>query len=158
MKEEIMTSFKEKLDKIASSESSPWIKKAQWRVANEAWLNISTKIALKILRALRAKDKSQKELASLLGVTAQQVSKIVKGEENLTLETICRIERALGISLIEVSEYQTNTPFESNDKVFGTIKYHSIKEVLSKSSNYNDIPECVNTEHYSNEFSYKEVI
>jgi transcriptional regulator with XRE-family HTH domain len=45
---------------------------------------------------------SQKELAERIGVSPQQVSKIVKGNENLTLETISKLEAALGVPLIEV--------------------------------------------------------
>jgi transcriptional regulator with XRE-family HTH domain len=35
-------------------------------------------------------------------VSPQQISKIVKGQENLTLETIANLEIALGIKIIDV--------------------------------------------------------
>ena len=38
---------------------------------------------------------NQKELAQRMGCTPQYVSKILKGKENLSLETICKIEDAL---------------------------------------------------------------
>ena len=38
-----------------------------------------------------------------MDVSPQYVSKIVKGKENLSLETIWKIEEALGITLISVS-------------------------------------------------------
>lgn len=37
-----------------------------------------------------------------MGVSPQQISKIVKGNENLTLETIVKLEKCLGAKLIEV--------------------------------------------------------
>lgn len=37
-----------------------------------------------------------------MDVSPQYVNKIVKGKENLSLETIAKIEEALGISLISV--------------------------------------------------------
>jgi len=38
----------------------------------------------------------------MMGVSPQQISKILSGKENITLETICKIEEALGVELIEV--------------------------------------------------------
>lgn len=59
-------------------------------------------IALRILRAIRRDGISQKQLAERMGVSPQVVNKWVKGNENFTLETIEKIERALGIELIEI--------------------------------------------------------
>jgi transcriptional regulator with XRE-family HTH domain len=50
--------------------------------------------------ALREKGMTQKDLAEKLNVSPQQVSKIVKGKENLTLETISKLEYVLGVELI----------------------------------------------------------
>lgn len=44
---------------------------------------------------------SQKQLAERMDVSPQQISKIVKGQENLTLETISNLEIALGIQIID---------------------------------------------------------
>ncbi len=41
-----------------------------------------------------------------MGVTPQYINKVVKGRENLSLETISKIEKALEISLVEVPEYE----------------------------------------------------
>lgn len=76
------------------------MKDAQWRIENRAWLKHSQAIALRILRTLRANNVSQKELAEQIGVSPQQINKIVKGRENLTLETIAKLEGALGIVLL----------------------------------------------------------
>jgi transcriptional regulator with XRE-family HTH domain len=45
---------------------------------------------------------SQKELAEKTGVSPQQVSKILKGNVNLTLDTSTRLEAALGIELLTI--------------------------------------------------------
>ena len=55
---------------------------------------------MQVLAALKTQGLSQKELAERMGVSPQQVSKIVKGQENLTLETISKIEMVLGITII----------------------------------------------------------
>ncbi len=45
---------------------------------------------------------TKKKLAEKMGVTPKYISKVVKGKENLTLETISKIEGVLGIRLVEV--------------------------------------------------------
>ncbi|NIJ52446.1 plasmid maintenance system antidote protein VapI [Dyadobacter arcticus] len=45
---------------------------------------------------------SQKDLAEKLQVTPQTVNSWVKGNSNFTIETIVRIEEALGVELIGV--------------------------------------------------------
>ncbi|PRY09819.1 helix-turn-helix protein [Pontibacter ummariensis] len=93
--------IREKLNKITSKEPSKWMEDAKWRKDNKEWLKKSQAIALKVLRTLREKKMKQNELAKLLDVSDQQISKIVKGKENLTLETISKLEKALGIILFE---------------------------------------------------------
>jgi len=91
-----------KLKNVASKETSGWLDKAKEREANKDWLAKSAKIAIKILRELRAKKLTQNWLAEELGVSAQYVNKIVKGQENLSLATVTKIEIALGITLIKI--------------------------------------------------------
>ena len=50
--------------------------------------------------AIKEKGIKQKQLAEMVGVSPQQINKIVKGNENLTLETIAKLENALNIALI----------------------------------------------------------
>ena len=44
---------------------------------------------------------NQKQLAEMMSCSQQYISKILKGRENLSLETLSKIERALGISIIK---------------------------------------------------------
>lgn len=69
---------------------------------SDAWIERSTAIAQRIITALKAKKMMQKDLAWILGVKPQQVSKILKGNINLTLETISKLENALDVTLLEV--------------------------------------------------------
>ncbi len=66
------------------------------------WLARSAAIAERIHGVLRAKMMLQKDLAATIGIKPQQVSKILKGNVNLTLGTISKLEAALGIRLLEV--------------------------------------------------------
>ena len=43
---------------------------------------------------------SQKRLAELMGCSQQYVSKVLKGQENLSLETLSKIERCLDLRII----------------------------------------------------------
>ena len=95
----------EKLLALASDETSDFEKKALWRKANKNWLKKSTAIAIKVHSAIKQQKISQVKLADKMGVSAQYISKILKGSENLSLDTISKLETQLGIQLIEVCEY-----------------------------------------------------
>lgn len=107
-----MGAAKENIGKIASNQNSGWLSEARERQADKDWTKRSFKIAVRILREIRVQkavnDMTQKKLAKMMGVSPQYINKVVKGRENLTLETISRIEQVLGIALIEVSSFETN--------------------------------------------------
>jgi ribosome-binding protein aMBF1 (putative translation factor) len=104
----------DKLKRILSSEQSSWHGEATWREQNGAWLTHSFGIAVRILTTLRSKSMTQKELADKMGVSAQHVNKIVKGQENLSLETIAKLESALGIELISLPPVLSATEVSYN--------------------------------------------
>ncbi|MGX5854691.1 helix-turn-helix domain-containing protein [Dyadobacter jiangsuensis] len=43
----------------------------------------------------------QRDLAGMMGCSPQYIGKILKGSENLTLQTICNMQKVLQIKLIE---------------------------------------------------------
>ena len=53
---------------------------------------------------MRALGMTQKSLAEKMGCSQQYVSLLLKGGENLTLETIAKIEEALGFRLLPFSD------------------------------------------------------
>lgn len=89
----------DKLNALASKDSK-WLKEAKERQENRGWLKHSQKVAIKVLRTIRELGITQKQLAEKMGMSPQMVNKIVKGKENLTLQTIAKLEEALGVSLI----------------------------------------------------------
>jgi DNA-binding Xre family transcriptional regulator len=99
----------QQLNQVAQIDNS-WKEDVVFYEENKEWLELSANIAIKILSKLRANKaeskypNSQKELAELMGVSSQQVSKITKGSENLTLKTINKIEKTLHIQLLELKE------------------------------------------------------
>ena len=99
----IMENTIEKLNALRSSTPSKWRENAEKRRANRAWLRYSQIIAMKMLDRMDELKMTQKALADIMGCSQQYVSKIVRGKENLSLETIAKIETALGVKLIEIS-------------------------------------------------------
>lgn len=61
-------------------------------------------IALKMLDKMEQLGLTQKMLAERMGCSQQYVSKILRGKENLSLETLCKIENALNLYLINEFE------------------------------------------------------
>ncbi len=92
----------EKFDALVSNKTSGWHKDVNERITNKAWQDKAFDIALKVIRHMRVNKISQVRLAGDMGMKAQSLNRILQGKENLTLETICRFESALNITLIEV--------------------------------------------------------
>lgn len=105
----------DKLNSLISEKKSGWLDKAKWREENEAWLDISFSIAVKMLGVLRENEKSnvspmnQKELAEAMNCSPQYINKVLKGTENLQLETILKIGSILDIQLIKVPKIEEFT-------------------------------------------------
>ena len=97
-----MNSTIEKLNAHKSSTPSKWREEAQYRVENRAWLKHSQMIAMRVLDEMENKGLTQKEFAQRVGCSQQYISRILKGKENLSLETISKIEAALGASILEI--------------------------------------------------------
>ena len=88
------------LEAHQSKTPSSWREEAEWRRDNWSWLRHSQKIAVKVLLQMKQEGLTQKALAERMDCTQQYVSKILKGKENMSLETMSKLEDALGISLI----------------------------------------------------------
>lgn len=95
-----MNRISQKLSEHKSSTPSKWKEEADFRVANKSWLRYSQHIAMKMLDKMEELDMTQKVLAEKMGCSQQYVSKILKGKENLSIETLCKIEDALYLTLL----------------------------------------------------------
>ena len=76
-----MTYTKKTIKDISVQSHENWIEDIAWRKENKAWLRKSSAIALRILDALDELNWNKAKLAQEMGVSPQQVSKYVKGEE-----------------------------------------------------------------------------
>jgi len=96
------------IQKLVGDKPSTWKEKSKER-ATKPWLReYSSQIARRIGAIIYSKDQetTQTEFANLLGVSRQQVSKILQGQENMTLESIWKLSKALGYELITFPEYR----------------------------------------------------
>lgn len=116
----------ENFQKLVSNEQSGWLDKFSHYKANKSWLDKSALVALNVLEALKAKGWTQKDLAEKMKVSSQQVNKIVKGQQNLTFETISKLEIALETSLIEIidfkAEKRTTTILNTKERVAAALE------------------------------------
>lgn len=87
---------------------SKWREKAEWRNVNKSWLRYSQRIAMMMLDKMEELGLTQKSVAERMGCSQQYVSRVLKGTENLSIETISKIEEVLDLEILEpvfVSRY-----------------------------------------------------
>jgi len=91
---------KEKFLQLVSGEDTKTLAEVRKRIKNRAMLRESQQIALKVLMKLDDLGWSQKDLAKEMGVSPQQITKIVSGKENLTIETQIKLQNILDIPVL----------------------------------------------------------
>ncbi len=85
---------------LVSTEDTKTIAEVKDRIKNRAMLRESQQIALKVLMKLDELGWLQKDLAREMNVSPQQISKIVSGKENLTIETQIKLQNILNIPVL----------------------------------------------------------
>lgn len=116
-----MSETLDRIKSMVSSGESPWREEAKDRQENKAWRKRSFQIAARILMEIRRQKPingmTQKMLSEKMGVAPQYINKVIKGQENLTLETISRFEEILGITIISVIEPEVSVDHISGDNM-----------------------------------------
>ena len=126
----------ETLNKIAKPRSEKAIERARLRKENREWLSLSQEIALAIHYYIRKAGLTQKELAEDLNVSPAYVGKLLKGGENLTLETICKIQRVIGERIISIAKpYLTIT---LTMQAYSSSNMHKFSPEAAKSEKYSE--------------------
>lgn len=85
---------------LVSENDHSTLEQVKLRIKNRDMLRESQKIAIKILSRLDELDWKQTDLAREMGVSPQQVNKIVSGKENLGLETQIKLQDILDIPIL----------------------------------------------------------
>lgn len=105
------------------------IAKNKERIKHREMLRESRKIALKVLMKLDEAGMKQRELAELMQVSPQQISKIVSGNENLTIETQIKLQNILNIPIL--ASFYENQSVESISMQPLNETYHTTNSVAS---------------------------
>ncbi|MCQ2311288.1 MAG: helix-turn-helix domain-containing protein [Paludibacteraceae bacterium] len=92
----------EKMQAMAKPRSQRAIARSKARRENRDWMRMSQEIALVIHEQLRRKGITQKAFAEQLCVSPAYVAKVLKGNENLTLETLSSIQNALDTQILYI--------------------------------------------------------
>jgi len=87
--------------------NSQFSEEAEYRRENKSWMRYSQRIAMAILDKMEQSHLTQKALAERMGCSQQYVSKILKGRENLSIETLAKIENALSMQLLSTKIVRT---------------------------------------------------
>lgn len=129
----------EKLKSIAQPMTNEERAKMDYRIENADWLRMSATIALKIRKILRTQNISQVELASRMGVTPAQVSKLLSGKVNFEIKTISKLQNVLGEPIIDIS-LPTKPKNEVEQKISTQVVFVYVKSdpIYTKTSVNND--------------------
>jgi transcriptional regulator with XRE-family HTH domain len=133
---------KEKFLALVSGKESETILEIKERNRNREMIEESQIIALKVLTRLDELQWSQKTLAEKMDVSPQQINKLVKGQENLTITTIIKLQEVLKIPIL--ASY-----YEKALEKLGEIIMESIRQEYKK-------PEAkvINIDEYKQSISY----
>ncbi|MBE0393164.1 MULTISPECIES: helix-turn-helix transcriptional regulator [unclassified Flavobacterium] len=133
----------DKFEKLVSDKPSNFLSKLAQYKANKKWIDHSFNVATTVLEALKHKGMSQKDLAKKMNVSAQQVNKIIKGKQNLTFETVGKLEDALGISLMEIISYNPVSEIKIN-----ATQVRSVEKTLTNELINNDVADFTFSDNF----------
>ena len=119
-----MKTNKEKFLELVSEEDVYTEEKHNWRIANRQWLWVSQRIAFDILERIDELGWTQKILAEKMGVSPQYINKLVRGSENLTLETLLKLQTILDIPIL--ASY-----FKEKNQAPSTVTYQNDTDFIS---------------------------
>ena len=120
---------KEKFLALVSKEKTNTLEINKERIKSRPMLRESRKIAIKVMKRLDELGWSQKDLAEALKVSPQQVSKIVSGKENLTIETQIKLQETLNIPIL-ASFYETKIEVLEQILIFNYLEIKQLRSIL----------------------------
>lgn len=93
------------LEKLISEQKSNWLEKIEWRNENQEWLKVSRSIALIILDEMKQSNLTKEQFANLSGIEIKELNLIVKGNYDLKLSTIIKLEKFIKKEIIKIEIY-----------------------------------------------------
>lgn len=128
-------SNREKFNQLVSKEKTDTIERNKARIKNRQMLKESQRIALKVLLKLDELGWSQKDLAEKMEVSPQYINKVVKGQENITLETQIKLQNLLDIPIL-ASYFDDKIKISTEEVLITFNKKETYKPALNKQNNY----------------------
>ena len=94
----------EKFEALISNEESTFLQESKEIIKDEEWLVASAGVIFMLLDFMESQTPKmkKKELAAELEVSPQYVGKLLRGEENLTLQTMTKIAHVMGMTFSEL--------------------------------------------------------
>lgn len=96
------------LNKVVIKTATKWKERAKQDRANRKNISRAQAFALELMDYMDLNNIKQNELAKRMGVSAQQVSKILRAKSNLTFDTLDKIAEALNVEISSPKILQTN--------------------------------------------------
>lgn len=94
----------ERFKAIAKPANPDLMAEINYEIENEDWLHIAISLVGRARGAMRTRGITQAQLAQRLGVSPSEVCKLLSGRENLSIQTISKLERAIGVRLMIVCD------------------------------------------------------
>lgn len=108
----------EKMKKLSRPMTQSERQEINARNDNRDWLALSARFALLLRHILRTEKMTQTELAARMGVSCVQITKLLSGKENIGLQTIAKVEKALGRSLVSFRDNAETAVFTPAQHTF----------------------------------------
>jgi transcriptional regulator with XRE-family HTH domain len=153
-------SNKEKFLTLVSKENSKSLEINRERIRNRAMLRESQQIAMKVLSRLDELGWPQKELADRMSVSPQYISKILKGKENLTIETQIALQEILDIPVLASYFENRKSVMQKSSSVIYKQDHAQYENVEGKQAvGYRGISKGFSLNYHSSigQYSYEEV-
>lgn len=103
---------KEKFLKLVSQSDKDWAEKFGKEISEDNQFVLNTKVVLRIIDFMDERGFKQVDLAKLLGTSPQHVNKLLRGGENMTLETVEKYGRILGVKLVDMDDDYISKEYE----------------------------------------------
>lgn len=127
--------FDKKIKALVGNNKVEWLNEFEQLEKDEIWRSDSRKVALKVNRYKRENGLKGKDLAKMLNVSEQRMSKILKGHENFTIKTIKEMERAFGI---EIMYFEKPKP---SIQIYVQFKFENTNKPKEGNCDYEDLSE-----------------
>lgn len=131
-------SSKEKLKKLSSGTSLEWLDDASYVEDNFEMLEMTGRIALAIIKVMKQKGLTKKDLARLLGISPQSVSKQLSGNANFTLETMAKYGKILGIKFEVTPTYLGKCVLDDDYSTESTFTFKEKTQSVYQNAYYNN--------------------